>query len=206
MKILVLDNYDSFTYNLVYIIRHLGYGNQMDIFRNDKISLGEVDKYDKILLSPGPGIPSEAGIMPDLIKKYAASKDILGICLGHQAIGEAFGGTLTNLTEVVHGVASEVKVEKDLLFEGLPEKFKIGRYHSWVINPATFPSELEVIAKTSDGQIMGVKHKTYSVRGLQFHPESILTEYGTEMVKNWLESGEEHKRTQSFAHSRISVG
>lgn len=206
MKILVLDNYDSFTYNLVYIIRKLGYGGQMDIFRNDKITLDAVEVYDKILLSPGPGVPSEAGIMPDLIKKYAASKDILGICLGHQAIGEAFGGALTNLTEVVHGVASEVKVEKDLLFEGLPEKFKIGRYHSWVISPATLPSELEVIAKTSDGQIMGVRHKTYSVRGLQFHPESILTEYGTEMIKNWLESGREHKKMQSLADSRITTG
>jgi len=206
MKILVLDNYDSFTYNLVYIIRKLGFGDQMEIFRNNKITLEAVSMYDKILLSPGPGVPSEAGIMPDLIKQYAASKDILGICLGHQGIGEAFGGKLTNLAEVVHGVASEVKVEKDLLFEGLPEKFKIGRYHSWVINPATFPSVLGVIAKTPDGQIMGVKHKTYSVRGLQFHPESILTEYGTEMIKNWLVSGEENKRTPSLADSRISVG
>jgi anthranilate synthase component 2 len=205
MKILVLDNYDSFTYNLVYIIRRLGYKGQMEIFRNDKISLEEVALYDKILLSPGPGIPSEAGIMPDLIKEYAASKDILGICLGHQAIGEAFGGTLTNLAEVVHGLASEVKVEKDVLFEALPEIFKIGRYHSWVINPATLPSELEVIAKTSDGQIMGLRHKTYCIRGLQFHPESILTEYGTEMIKKWLDFGQEYKEEGSLADSDISV-
>lgn len=205
MKILVLDNYDSFTYNLVYIIRSLGYVGQMEIFRNDKISLEEVALYDKILLSPGPGVPSEAGIMPDLIKEYATSKDILGICLGHQAIAEAFGGTLTNLTEVVHGLASEVKVEKDLLFEGLPEIFKIGRYHSWVINSSTLPKALEVIAKTSDGQIMGLRHKTYAIRGLQFHPESILTEYGAEMIKNWLYSGKAYKGEGSLADSNISL-
>jgi len=188
MKILVLDNYDSFTYNLVYIIRKLGYGSQMDIFRNDKINLEDVAKYDKILLSPGPGVPSEAGIMPELIKKYGDHKDILGICLGHQAIGEAFGGGLTNLSEVVHGLASEVKVKDDVLFNGIPESFKIGRYHSWVINEERLPSELEVIARTPDGQIMGVRHRKFQVRGLQFHPESILTEFGTEMMKNWLES------------------
>jgi anthranilate synthase component II len=188
MKILVLDNYDSFTYNLVYIIRQLGYGPHLDIFRNDKIALEDVSKYDKILLSPGPGIPSEAGIMPALLKKYAPEKDILGICLGHQAIGEAFGSELTNLSEVVHGLASQVTVEKDLLFAGIPTSFKIGRYHSWVINENTLSPDLEVIARTPDGQIMGVRHKTNKVRGLQFHPESVLTEYGVEMMKNWLES------------------
>ncbi|SMD44077.1 anthranilate synthase component 2 [Aquiflexum balticum DSM 16537] len=188
MKILVVDNYDSFTYNLVYIIRQLGYGTQMDIFRNDKIPLEDVAKFDKILLSPGPGIPSEAGIMPELLKTYAASKDILGICLGHQAIGEAFGGDLINLSEVVHGLASEVKIEADLLFHGLPETFKIGRYHSWVINEGNLSSDLEIIARTPDGQIMGVRHKKYKVRGLQFHPESVLTEHGVEMMRNWLES------------------
>ncbi|MCH7409286.1 aminodeoxychorismate/anthranilate synthase component II [Belliella sp. DSM 111904] len=184
MKILVLDNYDSFTYNLVYIIRTLGY--EMDIYRNDKISVEEVAEYDKILLSPGPGVPSEAGIMPELIKKYAATKDILGICLGHQAIGEAFGSSLTNLSEVVHGLASEVTVKSDLLFQGLPERFKIGRYHSWVINEQTLSPDLEVTARTPDGQIMAVKHKAYKVRGLQFHPESVLTEHGIELMKNWL--------------------
>lgn len=188
MKILVLDNYDSFTYNLVYIIRQLGYGTQMDIFRNDKITLEDVAVYDKILLSPGPGIPSEAGIMPELLKKYASQKDILGICLGHQAIGEAFGSELTNLSEVVHGLASEVKIEEDLLFKGLPNTFKIGRYHSWVINESTLSPDLEVIARTPDNQIMGIRHKLYKVRGLQFHPESVLTEFGVEMMKNWLES------------------
>ncbi len=186
MKILVLDNYDSFTYNLVYIIRELGYA--MDIFRNDKIKLAEVGKYDKILLSPGPGIPSEAGIMPQLLLEYGSTKDILGICLGHQAIGEAYGGALTNLTEVVHGLASEVKSESDLLFNTLPESFKIGRYHSWVINESTLPNALKVIARTPDGQIMGVRHETHKVRGLQFHPESILTEHGKQIIKNWLES------------------
>ncbi|GAB3646244.1 aminodeoxychorismate/anthranilate synthase component II [Echinicola sediminis] len=187
MKILVLDNYDSFTYNLVYIIRELGYGKQMDIFRNDKISVEDVAAYDKILLSPGPGVPADAGIMPELIKRYAAEKDILGVCLGHQAIGEAFGSGLNNLTEVVHGVASEVKVQKeDLLFEGVPERFKIGRYHSWVIDETTLSDELEITAKTPDGQIMAVRHKQHQVRGVQFHPESILTEHGKQIVLNWI--------------------
>ncbi|MCH7398213.1 aminodeoxychorismate/anthranilate synthase component II [Belliella sp. DSM 107340] len=186
MKILVLDNYDSFTYNLVYIIRELGFGDQLDIFRNDKISVEEIEKYDKILLSPGPGIPSEAGIMPELIKKYASYKDILGVCLGHQAIGEAFGGGLINLSEVVHGLASEVSVENDPLFKDLPKKFNIGRYHSWVIDEQTLSPELDVIARTPDNQIMAVRHKKYNVKGLQFHPESVLTEHGVAMMKNWL--------------------
>ncbi|WP_026955653.1 anthranilate synthase component II [Algoriphagus vanfongensis] len=188
MKILVLDNYDSFTYNLVYIVRQLGYGDQMDVFRNDKISVEDVAKYDKILLSPGPGIPSEAGIMPDLLKKYSSSKSILGVCLGHQAIGEAFGGGLINLSEVLHGVASQVKTEKDLLFEGIPETFNIGRYHSWVIDEESLSPDLEVIARTPDQQIMAVRHKEFAVRGVQFHPESILTENGIQLIKNWLES------------------
>lgn len=185
MKILVLDNYDSFTYNLVYIIRQLGYDT--DIYRNDKINLSDIDVYDKILLSPGPGIPSEAGIMPKLLKQYGATKDILGICLGHQAIGEAFGGDLINLSEVVHGLASEVNIEEDHLFQGLPKQFKIGRYHSWVINEQTLSPDLQVIARAADGQIMGVRHRTLKVRGLQFHPESVLTEHGIQMMKNWLE-------------------
>ena len=169
----------------MYIIRELGYGESMDIIRNDKISLEEVDAYDKILLSPGPGVPSEAGIMPELIKKYAPTKDILGICLGNQAIGEAFGGGLINLTEVVHGVASKIKIKADPLFEGLPEYFTVGRYHSWVID--ILPEELEVISNTPDGQIMAVKHKKFDVRGLQFHPESILTEHGVQIIRNWIE-------------------
>lgn len=188
MKILVLDNYDSFTYNLVYIIRDLGYGPHMDIYRNDKISVDQVGEYDKILLSPGPGVPADAGIMPELIPAYSGKKDILGVCLGHQAIGEAFGSGLTNLTEVVHGVASRVKIKPDLLFEGLPETFTVGRYHSWVIDESTLPAELEITAKTPDGQIMAVRHREYTIRGLQFHPESILTENGVRIMKNWLEA------------------
>jgi anthranilate synthase component 2 len=188
MKILVLDNYDSFTYNLVYIVRQLGYGPDMDVFRNDKITLEEVEKYDKILLSPGPGVPSEAGIMPELIQRYSPTKSILGVCLGHQAIGEAFGGDLTNLSEVLHGVASQVTVQKDLLFEGISDTFSIGRYHSWVIDEASLSPDLEVIARTPDQQIMAVRHKKFDVRGVQFHPESILTENGIRIMKNWLES------------------
>ncbi len=188
MKILVLDNYDSFTYNLVYIVRQLGYGDVMDVFRNDKISLEDVAKYDKIVLSPGPGVPSEAGIMLDLLRRYAETKSILGVCLGHQAIGEAFGGDLVNLSEVLHGVASKVTVQKDLLFEQIPDTFSIGRYHSWVIDETTLSPDLEVIARTPDQQIMAVRHKKFDVRGVQFHPESILTENGVQIMKNWLES------------------
>lgn len=188
MKILVLDNYDSFTYNLVYIVRQLGYGSKMDVFRNDKILLDDVAKYDKIILSPGPGVPSEAGIMPELLKKYAASKSILGVCLGHQAIGEAFGGSLVNLSEVLHGVASEVTVADDSLFLEIPKTFKIGRYHSWVIEESTLSPDLEVIGRTPDQQIMAVRHKKFDVRGVQFHPESILTDNGVKIMQNWLES------------------
>lgn len=188
MRILVLDNYDSFTYNLVYIVRKLGYGDQMDIFRNDKISIEEVDQYDKILLSPGPGVPKDAGIMPELLKRYSATKSILGVCLGHQAIGEAFGCSLINLSEVLHGVASQVTVNPDLLFKGVPDTFKIGRYHSWVIDESTLSPDLEIIAQTPDNQIMGVRHKSFDVRGLQFHPESILTENGIQIIQNWLEN------------------
>jgi anthranilate synthase component 2 len=188
MKILVLDNYDSFTYNLVYIVRQLGYGAQMEVFRNDKINLEDVEKYDKVLLSPGPGIPSEAGIMPELLKKYASTKSILGVCLGHQAIGEAFGGSLINLSEVLHGVASQVTVQKDLLFDQIPDTFSIGRYHSWVIDESALSTDLEVIARTPDQQIMAVRHKQFNVRGVQFHPESILTENGVKIMQNWLAS------------------
>jgi anthranilate synthase component 2 len=188
MKILVLDNYDSFGDNLVYIVRQLGYGSKMDVFRNDKILLDDVAKYDKIILSPGPGVPSEAGIMPELLKKYAASKSILGVCLGHQAIGEAFGGSLVNLSEVLHGVASEVTVADDSLFLEIPKTFKIGRYHSWVIEESTLSPDLEVIGRTPDQQIMAVRHKKFDVRGVQFHPESILTDNGVKIMQNWLES------------------
>jgi anthranilate synthase component 2 len=188
MKILILDNYDSFTYNLVYLIRQLGYGQQLDIRRNDAFSLDEVEQYDKILLSPGPGIPSEAGLMPELLQRYAATKSILGICLGHQAIAEAFGGQLHNLTEVQHGVASILTVVPDRLFEGLPSQFAVGRYHSWVVNEAHLPTELEVIGRTPDQQIMAIRHRKFDLRGLQFHPESILTEHGAELIQNWLQN------------------
>jgi anthranilate synthase component 2 len=188
MKILVLDNYDSFTYNLVYIVRQLGYGANMDVFRNDKINLEDVATYDKIILSPGPGVPSEAGIMPELLKRYSPTKSILGVCLGHQAIGEAFGGSLINLSEVLHGVASKVTVQKDLLFEQIPDTFSIGRYHSWVIDESTLSPDLEVIARTPDHQIMAVRHREFDVRGVQFHPESILTENGVRIMQNWLAS------------------
>jgi anthranilate synthase component II len=189
MKILVLDNYDSFTYNLVYMLRKLGLGGQMDVYRNDKIALEKVNAYDLILLSPGPGVPQNAGIMPELIKTYAPTKNILGVCLGHQAIGEAFGSKLTNLQEVVHGLATEVEVDThEALFQGLPQSFQIGRYHSWVIDPSNLSADLEIKAKSKDGQIMAVKHKDYQVRGIQFHPESILTEFGYEMIQNWMKT------------------
>ena len=189
MRILVLDNYDSFTYNLVHIIRELGYGESMDVFRNDKISLPEVDKYDKILLSPGPGIPSEAGILLDLIKEYGASKSILGICLGHQAIGEVYGASIYNMKEVLHGVGTKVKLLKgdDYIFTNVPSEFVVCRYHSWAVDEKTVNGNLLVNSVDDDGIVMGLSHKTFDVRGLQFHPESILTEHGKQLIQNWLE-------------------
>ncbi|MDX2306097.1 MAG: aminodeoxychorismate/anthranilate synthase component II [Microscillaceae bacterium] len=185
MKILVLDNYDSFVYNLVHILREMGY--DPDVFRNDKISLEAVAQYDKILLSPGPGIPSEAGIMLDLIKTYAPQKSILGVCLGHQAIAEAFGAQLYNLPEVLHGIASQntLLVEDEPLFEGLPRQFKIGHYHSWVVNESTLNGSLRVTSKDFRGNVTAISHIEYNVKGLQFHPESILTEHGKVILENW---------------------
>lgn len=190
MKILVLDNYDSFTYNLVYILRQLGYASQLDVFRNDKIRLEAVAAYDKILLSPGPGVPSEAGIMPELIKTYAPSKSILGICLGHQGIGEAFGAELINLSKVKHGLTDEVQitVEDHKLFANMPPKFTIGLYHSWAVKPESVHGVLAVTAIDKDGNVMGISHKDYDVQGLQFHPESIMTEHGIQIIRNWVES------------------
>lgn len=186
-SILVLDNYDSFTYNLVHIIRALGY-TQLDIIRNDKMTVEEVGKYDKILLSPGPGIPSEAGILQDVIRAYAPTKSIFGVCLGHQAIGEVFGGTLINLDKVYHGIATPTKIiEKEVLFQGVPDTITTGRYHSWAVSTEGFPKDLEVTAVDEKGAIMALRHRTYDVRGVQFHPESILTEHGEQMLKNWLE-------------------
>lgn len=188
MKILVLDNYDSFTYNLVYILRQLGYASQLDVLRNDKITLEAVAAYDKVLLSPGPGVPADAGIMPALIKQYAPTKSILGICLGHQGIGEAFGGELFNLSVVKHGLNDEVHIvdATNKLFDGLPAKFTIGLYHSWAIRPASIKGDLEITALDKDGNVMGIKHKTFDVQGLQFHPESIMTTHGVEIMQNWL--------------------
>ena len=184
-NILVVDNYDSFTYNLVYIVRKLGFSPT--IWRNDKFLLDDVNDFDKVILSPGPGVPSEAGLMPELILKFAKSKSILGVCLGHQAIGEAFGGKLVNLSEVYHGVATTIEISStDKIFEGIPTSIKVGRYHSWAVDPKSFPTRLEVIAKDQNGQVMALRHKSYKLTGLQFHPESIMTEYGTEMMSNWL--------------------
>jgi anthranilate synthase component 2 len=195
MKILVFDNYDSFTYNLVHLVEKI-IGEKVDVYRNDQIPLENVQIYDKIILSPGPGLPSEAGMLMPLIKQYGASKSILGVCLGHQAIGEVFGGSLTNLTKVYHGIATPVKiipqnpgnvsVNADL-FNGIPDGFMAGRYHSWVIDPEKFPKSLEVTATDASGHIMALRHKNYDVLGVQFHPESVLTPYGEQIMRNWLE-------------------
>lgn len=189
MKVLVFDSYDSFTYNLVHALRKLGCGD-VDVVRNDRIALEAVGRYDKILLSPGPGIPSESGILLALIKAYAASKSIFGVCLGMQAIGEAFGGTLVNLKSVYHGVRDEIQVTApDLLFDGLGEQFDAGRYHSWVVSPNRFPEALRVTATDRRGNIMALAHRQYRVRGVQFHPESVLTPEGEKIIRNWLEKG-----------------
>ena len=188
MKILVFDNYDSFTYNLVHAVKKLGY-NDVEVHRNDKITLGDIARFDKIILSPGPGIPSESGILLDVIRTYAPSKSILGVCLGEQAIAEAFGGTLINLSEVHHGISSMVDVlEKDVLFDGLPKRLEEGRYHSWAAEKATLPECLTITAVDEEGMIMALAHKEYDVRGVQFHPESVLTPDGEQMLKNWLEA------------------
>ncbi len=188
MKIVVLDNYDSFTYNLVHLIKEFGY-DDVDVVRNDKITVDEIAAYDKIVLSPGPGIPSESGILLDVIKRYAPIKSILGICLGEQAIGEAFGAVLENLSDVYHGVESNVRViETDPLFEGMNKNFKVGRYHSWIVSREAFPENLKITAVDDDGKIMALAHRNYDVRGVQFHPESVLTPQGGRIIKNWLEA------------------
>jgi len=185
-RILVFDNYDSFTYNLVHLVEKLT-KQRVEVFRNDRIPLEKVKDYDKIILSPGPGVPSEAGLLLPLIKEYAASKPILGVCLGHQAIGEAFGGTLVNLSTVYHGVATPIKVLKPgTLFEGLPETLEVGRYHSWVVSEENWPDELEVTARDEKNFVMGLRHKNLDVQGVQFHPESVLTPLGEKILANWL--------------------
>ena len=207
MKILVFDNYDSFTYNLVHLVRKI-VKDPLDVYRNDQIHLDKVKEYDKIILSPGPGIPKEAGMLLPLIKEYAQSKSILGVCLGHQAIGEAFGGRLINLSTVYHGVSTPVKIVKrdpdsyreadgkDVLgftshvshdlFVDLPDEIEVGRYHSWIVSDEDFPKELEVTARDENGYIMALQHKSFDVQGVQFHPESVLTPDGETILRNWL--------------------
>jgi len=186
MKILVIDNYDSFTYNLVHIIRALGH--PMDIYRNDKIAVEEVKKYDKILISPGPGIPDEAGIMKQVVKEYGSSKSILGICLGHQGIGEVYGAKLFNIPKVLHGVTSTglVSDRSEYLFRNVSDSFQATHYHSWAILAESVTADLKVTAVNNEGLIMGLSHVRYDVRGLQFHPESIMTPEGPKMIENWL--------------------
>jgi anthranilate synthase component 2 len=211
MRILVFDNYDSFTYNLVHLVERILH-QKVEVYRNDQIPLEKVKEYDKIILSPGPGLPEEAGVLLPLIKEYASSKSILGVCLGHQAIGEAFGGNLVNLDDVYHGVATPVRIVSREssnvkrqtsnmdggsnsrltfpvsrnLFDGLPGVFEAGRYHSWIVSDENFPGELEVTARDENNFIMALQHKTYDVQGVQFHPESVLTPKGPDILKNWL--------------------
>ncbi|MEX0982136.1 MAG: aminodeoxychorismate/anthranilate synthase component II [Bacteroidales bacterium] len=188
VKILVIDNYDSFTYNLVQYIERIP-GTEVTVVRNDKIGLEEVGEFDKIVISPGPGIPVEAGISKELIDRYGSEKSILGVCLGHQAIAEVYGGTIRNLVRVYHGVSSAIQksVGDESLFKGVPQVFDAGRYHSWIVEKDTFPDALEVTARNADGDIMALRHREYDVKGVQFHPESVLTEYGGMMIKNWIE-------------------
>lgn len=185
MRLLVFDNYDSFTYNIVHALRQLGV--QPEVRRNDRITLDEISGFDKIIISPGPGIPSEAGILPQLLTRYASEKSILGVCLGHQAIGERFGARLRNLPQVWHGMKSKAVITtRDYLFDGMPDEFEIGRYHSWVVDRGSLPAELEVTAVSPDGEIMAMRHRTLDVKGVQFHPESILTPQGITIFENWL--------------------
>ena len=190
-KILILDNYDSFTYNLVHIVEKIIHG-KVDIYRNDQISLDEVEQYEKIILSPGPGLPKDSNILMPLIKEFSSSKSILGVCLGQQAIVEVFGGSLVNLTSVFHGVATKIKVEdartkvSNDIFKSLPEEIEVGRYHSWVVNKTDFPAELEIIATDEWDNIMALRHRKYDVQAVQFHPESVLTPLGEKMIENWL--------------------
>jgi anthranilate synthase component 2 len=191
MKILIFDNYDSFTYNLVHVVEKIIHG-KVDVYRNDKISLEKIKEFDKIILSPGPGLPVESGLLLPLIKEYASSKSILGVCLGHQAIGETFGGSLINLSTVYHGVATKIKIDEGRtqssndVFNELPGELEVGRYHSWIVDKENFPEELEITAEDENGYIMALRHKTFDVQGVQFHPESVLTPMGEKMMRNWL--------------------
>lgn len=190
-KIVIIDNYDSFTYNLSHLVKELG--ATVDVLRNDKFQLEDLEKYDKIILSPGPGIPEEAGLLLDVIKAYSGKKPLLGVCLGHQAIGEVFGGKLLNLSTVYHGVQTPVLImkdaegkPKDYIFNNLPDRIPVGRYHSWVVSEANFPSCLEITSVDEDGHIMALRHKEFDIHGIQFHPESVLTPDGKTIVENWL--------------------
>lgn len=191
MRVLVFDNYDSFTYNLVHLVEKIIH-RRAEVYRNDQISLEKVTAFDKVILSPGPGIPQEAGLLLSLIREYAARKSILGVCLGHQAIGEAFGGQLVNLATVYHGVATPVKIASQngkpgsFLFEGLSETIEVGRYHSWIVSDEGFPDELEVTARDENGYIMALQHRKFDIQGVQFHPESVLTPEGEQILRNWL--------------------
>jgi anthranilate synthase component 2 len=185
-KIAVIDNYDSFTYNLVHYLED--FDNKVTVLRNDEFELDELQAFDKILLSPGPGIPDQAGLLKAVISKYAESKSILGVCLGQQAISEVFGGSLINLNKVYHGVATKVTqfVTDETLFNGLPNEFEVGRYHSWVVSNANFPSVLEITSIDENGHIMSLRHRTLDVKGVQFHPESVLTPFGKKIIENWI--------------------
>jgi len=186
-RILIIDNYDSFTYNLVHLVNELGL--QCEVWRNDQFNIDDIAAFDKLILSPGPGIPSEAGLLLEVIEQYAASKSIFGVCLGQQAIAEVFGGKLYNLNQPMHGVATPIKVtdQHEKLFTGLPQNFKVGRYHSWVVDEGAVPESLTVTAiDEADNTVMALRHNRYDVRGVQFHPESVLTEYGRELMYNWL--------------------
>lgn len=185
MKIVLIDNYDSFTYNLAHLVRNLG--AEVTVYRNDQFQLSQLEAFDKILLSPGPGIPEEAGLLLDVIRTYAGQKPILGVCLGHQAIAEVFGAKLTNLSEVFHGVATEgTNLGNDPIFAGLPRRIMMGRYHSWIVDGDTLPDCLEVTAESDEGFIMALKHCRYDIHGIQFHPESVLTPQGEKIIENWL--------------------
>ncbi len=186
-KVVVIDNYDSFTYNLVHALNQI-IGGKVDVFRNDKIKMEDLEKYSHIVLSPGPGIPDEAGRLKEIIRTYAPGKRMLGVCLGHQAIAEVFGGELINIRKVFHGVSTPIKVldRKDYLFRNIPAVFDGGRYHSWIVSEKNLPSSLKITAKAEDGEIMGMSHTEYDVKGVQFHPESILTKCGTELLTNWV--------------------
>ncbi|MBP5484819.1 MAG: aminodeoxychorismate/anthranilate synthase component II [Bacteroidaceae bacterium] len=185
MKTVIIDNYDSFTYNLSHLVKELG--AEVCVVRNDRFDLGDIDAFDKIILSPGPGIPSEAGLLLDVIRHYAGKKPILGVCLGHQAIGEAFGGSLENLSEVFHGVATPCHIiAEDPLFKGIAPDFEVGRYHSWVVSRENFPDCLEVTAVSDEGQVMALRHRTMEIHGIQFHPESVLTPEGRIIIQNFL--------------------